>query len=373
MPQISPLCFAVTLVLVMAIVPRLVMYQLFDAPLGRRFELADPSEEAPKATTPLRTPRAQINFIEAIAKLSVSKVNAALSEGADPNEGSAGEGCPLSMIASIKDKSLFEEVNQVAKVLLHHDDIDPNGDSTSWSPLKNALASGNVGLVKLLLGHSHIIPEVEVSGLSCDTVGNKGVKFYISPKSKQIPKCFTDLPKDRLVPHDASLLAKRSKEGYKKPTRKPTPPTQIKKPTLDLRNAFITLPTNVYPSREDIVMNPTPFSNIYTATLYYFFGLPPSLPIVAFGVALLAGCLVLATMTLLKVRQLERQRALLEKEVAEHRREKEPVVAQADAVVAPRHLDLEEERAAAQHNEELMRADDGNDDAFFAVAAPAEN
>lgn len=306
-----------------------------------------------------------------IRKLDYDMVHRALLEGADPNDQSPKGGCPLYALASNRESSKFKVINKIAKRLLEHSDIEPNGDESSWSPLKSAVASGNVELVELLLDHHFTIPEVEVTGLDCSATTLKlpsKLKFYISSKATRVPKCFTDLPNDRKVTSEESLLAKRKdakRASLSSKSLSQTKGTQPQKSEHDPRNAFVPLPRSMYPSRAEVVMNPTPFRNIYTAALFYFFGPPPSLWVGTILFTLISASVVIAVLTLRAVSQQSRNRRQLEKEVEQNRLEREAAVKATTAAV-------EKEPLAAAEGAEGARANVGADEENFFLAAAAD-
>ena len=312
---------------------------------------------------------AQAQFADGIKTLSAAKVSAAIARGADVNDG-GGAGCPLYQLAGRRPANEMAAVKAVASLILAHPMVEPNGDGSSWTPLKTAIANRNIFIADLLLEHPRTISEVEISGLDCAATKVKTkplVTFVIADSLREkgaVPQCFASLPSRRVVSNLESKLmahaqARRARlagqpihnqqqqqmgaDGI--PTVGPGSNFQLRRgggaggafgraapAAIDPRNPFVQLPPGVLPPRDTIVMNPTAFSNIYSATLYYFVGPLPALWVIGLMGAVIVGAVALATMTLQQIRAGERHRQRLadeaEAEAAKDKKEREEAAAE---------------------------------------------
>ena len=312
---------------------------------------------------------AQAQFADGIKTLSAAKVSAAIARGADVNDG-GGAGCPLYQLAGRRPANEMAAVKAVASLILAHPMVEPNGDGSSWTPLKTAIANRNIFIADLLLEHPRTISEVEISGLDCAATKVKTkplVTFVIADSLREkgaVPQCFASLPSRRVVSNLESKLMAHAQARRARLAGQPIHNQQQQQmgadgiltvgpganfhlrrgggagggfgraaPTaIDPRNPFVQLPPGVLPPRDTIVMNPTAFSNIYSATLYYFVGPLPALWVIGLMGAAIVGAFALATMTLQEIRAGERHRQRLaleaEAEAAKDKKEREEAAAE---------------------------------------------
>lgn len=234
----------------------------------------------------------EVNGVERLLK------NEKLSSHVNVNYAGSKKGGVLFSIASVPLHRFKEGHTKCLQLLLKHPEIDPNGPGNSWPPLKAAIQNENEAVVQLLLQHPKLIPEVDVSGLGCNTVqftqrfakrnsDLPAIKFIVEADSAA---CFSDLPPTRTVTSgDSRLRALRSPSkgsGGTESRKEGKGATSSKNPnekgkvgnTVSSSDPFGQLPAGVLPDRSELVMNPTPFDNIVMATVYYFLGITVGFP-----------------------------------------------------------------------------------------------
>ena len=190
--------------------------------------------------------------------------------------------------------SSFEEDDstiEIAAKILAHPLVDPNGDGSTWPPLKMAIQRRHKNLISLLLVHPDTIQEVSSSGLRCHVLDSIPPEVAIVVHA-DTEDCFLKDTVHRLVqPSMSKLLARlvekramgeqqdrktrQTVEGGTTSAPLPTAPQPHVMTTplgeRSSRNAFPVLSRGTLPPRTT-VMNPTPFPGLISATIYYLLG-----------------------------------------------------------------------------------------------------
>lgn len=216
---------------------------------------------------------------DACATANVDYVSALLSHpNIDVNYQNGGSGTPLFVIASSEEN---KATLRVLDMLLKHPNINPNSDRMTWPPLKMALHKGNRRMVERFLEHPAIDSQVAVGGLSCDSlaIAPNGIWFVVEPTSLE---CFR-VHKNALSHNDPRVgqhrvettldsIDKKKVDGGSKKTASQSKITEAVNNVRRVRSGEATQSESLLGEAGSLVLNPTLFSNVFEATIFYFLG-----------------------------------------------------------------------------------------------------
>eukprot|EP00758_Cryptobia_borreli_P010533 Tbor_TRINITY_DN5577_c1_g2::TRINITY_DN5577_c1_g2_i1::g.12700::m.12700 len=159
--------------------------------------------------------------------------------------------------------------------------ISVNNGYKKRTPLETAAAKRNYYVFRALFEYPETVKLIRPQGLDCGVIswittkfGPHSVKYVVPQENDGVLDCFIGLPDFMKVSSDNDLLGETF-VVLKKTHVKEKEDSILVSPVVEPLDPFTPLPPNIYPprGRGHYVLNPSPFGNIFTATLYYLTGL----------------------------------------------------------------------------------------------------
>ena len=262
----------------------------------------EPGAGSARHSSPRQT--ASENLIRLIRSPDASPANidAMLANAdVDVNYPDDGNGGPLFQAVN---QAETDRTVQIVSVLLKHKDIQPNGDPSSWPPLKLAIRKGHRRMVQLILGHAKTIRFLTISGLDCADLASIPDSVHIvlpadarkqvsgeprKPSAQRsavlglldqpVADCFVNFPRKKFS-NDAEVASafKEHNSGVKATSQStPVPPSQLTKPPgsagrrpavpTSAAAAIVASPPPLLGGA--LAVNPTMFSSLRDAMWFY--------------------------------------------------------------------------------------------------------
>jgi len=178
--------------------------------------------------------------------------------------------------------------------------VNPNGDTSTWSPLKAAIHSGNQRVARRILSHGKTRTLISPTGLQCDVLATvpQEVSFAVEAGDRE---CFKNHPRATRLPDDdaarrrllglptaeeeaATRAEPPSEPGQppRGPAGQPRGPGTTPNPAATSRGGAsrqaagtpprATVTASAMPVPAELVVDPTPFASLGDVATYYFFG-----------------------------------------------------------------------------------------------------